>query len=80
MESELREHGLQMRGVLWAGLLTEVIDALTAMAGANAAAPSGPRVLLNRLSCAQERDRGGHRSDGQGGSEPRVEVHAAESR
>ena len=37
-----------------------VSNALTAMAGANAAAPSGPRLLLNRLSCAQERDRGGH--------------------
>ena len=44
MDSELREHVLQMRGVLWAGLLTEVIDAVTETSSAMALAPSIPRL------------------------------------
>ena len=41
-----------------------VSEGLTAMAGANAAAPLGPMSLLLRLSCAHERDKGGHMCDG----------------
>ena len=47
-----------------------VSDAQTAMAGANAAAPSGPSSFPSRLSCAQETDSGRHRRDGQGGWGP----------
>ena len=48
----------------WAGLQrTDVSEGLTAMAGANAAAPSGPRLFILRLSCAHERDKRGHRCD-----------------
>ena len=44
MDSELREHVLQMRGVLWAGLLTEVIEVVTETSSATALAPSTPRL------------------------------------
>ena len=40
-----------------------VSDAQTAMAGANAAAPSGPSSFHSRLSCAQERDQGVRRRE-----------------
>ena len=46
------------------------------MAGANAAAPSGPSSLYPRSSCAQERDSGEHGCDEQGEWEPWVKVHA----
>jgi hypothetical protein len=42
----------------------DVMEAQTAMAGANAAAPSGPSLLYLRLSCAHEKDKDRHRRDG----------------
>ena len=53
----------------WAGVHTDVSEALAAIAGASAVAPSGPNLLKLRSSCAQERDKGGHRREGQGGWE-----------
>ena len=63
-------------------LLTKILvrEAQTAIAGANAAAPSGPISFHFRLSCAQETDSGRHRRDGQGGWEPRVEMRAGVNR
>ena len=56
----------------WAGMQrTEVSDAQTAMAGANAAAPSGPNLLLFKSSCIQERGNGRDEPNKQSGREAR---------
>ena len=50
----MREIGLQTGGVLWAGLLTEVIEALPLRPSAIAVAPSAPMLLLEILSDVME--------------------------
>ena len=64
---ECMGHELMGWSLGWAGLQrTSVSEVLAASAGASAFAPSGPSLLWLRMSCAQERDKGGHRRERQG--------------